>query len=613
MPKLFILLLLIFEIYSQNIPCFIWKNSFLEVNKLTKDSSNIKIRTIQRKGWFGVGFSKENDPNLNSFSIISFVYGELFVFENHTQKVSTNTLNKFTTIREFGDVLDGIYQFSFEINNSLISDKRFIFFAQQEHETNLTMIIKHDSMSNLRSFDLNDTSIVYPTCDKHLSLTSRLFARHWLGYAIDTLLSVILCLFYVYFRNDQPLKSKFISPFLGVLYSNLNFFSYLLLGTMNYEEQSKSLCKITGFISYPLVQLSVILPALIMIRYSILLQVHLRKKYFIKKLKKLKKQNIENDKPNIFPKLQKILTKVDQIVEKIRKYFTIQQSQLLLIFGPIILFSLFEIGIFSIFASSNFVCGPYTKLYMRYLHIIGLGLGFFAFSFFFVLDFLLNLRNLLKCNLKKYIFEDDPFLFRLDFVIILLNAPVLILWAFVPLPNLIYALFSDILFYSGVFVTGGLSLMITILRKIFLSFKSRNSIPFQLTMQNILEDEDLREKFIDFTEFEWSTENIYFKMDIVKYNKLTDFNLKKKNALQMQENYLKSTSPLEVNLSGPSLNHTLKQIKDQNFDNELFISAEKEVNANLFDTLGRFIHSSYYQEYLSRNENIISTLGLNTE
>jgi hypothetical protein len=127
----------------------------------------------------------------------------------------------------------------------------------------------------------------------------------------------------------------------------------------------------------------------------------------------------------------------------------------------------------------------------------------------------------------------------------------------------------------------------------------------------ILKNDRLLEKFIEFTELEWSSENVYFKIDIEDYKKKTDLKSKRNVALKIKENYLmRNVSPLEINVTGKSLNPVLKQIDEQDFTNELFDRIDSEVDVNICDSLARFIISYQFDEFLKENEERVQKMGL---
>jgi hypothetical protein len=629
--------LLLITCNSQITPCIIWRNSFLEITQTTPNINetvlSCRVRSRQTTGWIGVGFSKSDKSFENSIFILSYLPGTVLVLKNHTELDKSEKLNEFTTKQSLGDIIDGIYEFSFNINSTLVLEKNFIFFANNEDSlppfSNNSEFPKHKAFSKPIYLNLLNKNIEFPACEKNLNSPGRAISRHWIGYLMDSIFSIIVMLLFVYFRNDQPLKSRFAAPLIGIVCLTLNCFSYFWSGSLTYEEHSVQICKITGFLSYPLVQMTIMLPTLMMIRYSVLLQLHLHKSDFIKNWKNLKRKTSStsfSQMPSTSPRSKSLTVKfnsklretqakptVVKLIKILRQMLLVLQSPWALLIAPVLWFAVFEFGIFIIFASGNFTCKPLTKTLMRQWHTVGLAFVAISFSFFFVLDFVLSIKNFIRCRWRKYIFEEDPFHFRVDFLTLIVFVPLLLVWAILPMPILISGIISDIMFYSGTALNGGLALVITMIKKLIFIIKSNkiDNKRLNMTIDFIIKDEILLEKFVEFSELEWSSENVYFKIDSAEYQKKTDIKSRRNAAIQIKENYLtRNISPLEINVSGKALNPTLKQIEELDFCNDLFEKINREVDVNLCDTLARFIVSSQYDHYLTEKEKVLSKMGL---
>jgi hypothetical protein len=628
---------LFFLVESVPTPCIIWKNSFVEITPSTTNINNtklfIKVKTRQTKGWISVGVSKSNNSFQDSLFIVALIPNQILVFKNHTEIDTIDKIFDISLTQNLRDTIDGLYSFSFSLNSSQIIEKNFIFFASNESpprigfnslNQNLTLP-KHNDFSTPRFFDLKDTNIEYPVCDQDLNFPGRILARNWITFSIGTTISVALIVLYVYFRNDQPLKSRFVAPIIGTIGLTLNLSAEFFLSMFTFEEQTVSKCKHLGFLIFPFVQLAIVLPALIMMRYSVLLQLHFLKKDFINNQKALKRKT-----SNTFSPSTKIMSKtlsssfnsklkqfqqkpnIVYMIQQLRKVLLVLQSQWVLLVIPFVWVFLFESIVFFIVVFSEFQCKPWTRTYITNLHFFGLLLFTSFFLVFFIIDIILSLRNILRCRWKKYI-EEDPFQFRYDFAVLVPFVPFLILWVFFNFPNAISTSLSDILFALGTMLNGGWALIITISRKLIFLIKSNNmdNTRLKLNIDIILKDENLLEKFIEFSEFEWSSENIYFKIDVSEYKKKNDNKSKKAIADQIKENYLiRNVSPLEINVTKKALNPTLIQIEQQSITIDMFDFIEREVDVNICDTLSRFIISSQYNQYLKENENPLKSLGL---
>jgi hypothetical protein len=622
-------------VFADKNPCIIWKNSYAQISPETSNVNNtiltIIIKSRQSSGWYGLGFSSSLLTFEDSIFIIGKHPNQVFVLKNHTQPDSEDKIFHFSTEQTFKNTVDGIYSFSFQMNSSLVVEKKFIFFANLETSmdlTNSSFFPRHSSHSDPILFNLRKLRPDYPTCGASLNIPGRMMARHWIGFTIGVIFCSIMCIAYVYFRNDQPLKSRFFAPISVVVCVQMNLFSEYLYGSFAYEQSTNFFCMITGCITYTTIQVSFILPTLMMVRYTILLQLHLHKREFVKNWRNLKRKTslssltqkssassmaISFKRINSQFKATQHNPRFSKFISRLRQILLVLQSHWVFITAPFIWFIIFQFGQFLVIAASGFTCKSWTQPFMRYLHIFSLLISSSILTFCYILDLILSIKNFMKCRWKRFFFEEDPFHYRIDMMLLVIFIPPLIVWAFVPLPSLFSGMVVDILMFLGTLFGGGIALILTILKKIIFLIKTRNvgNHRLRITMDIILSDEKLLEKYIEFSEFEWSSENIFFKMDAIEYKKKSEMKLKKNYANQIVENYLiPSVSPLEINVTAKNLNPTLRQIEEQDFNNNLFDKIEREVDVNLCDTLARFIVSSQYEQFLKENEIVISKLGL---
>jgi hypothetical protein len=630
----FTFLLVSHLVFADIIPCFIFKNSFVEITPtsfgVNETTLSVHLRTRQTNGWIGVGFSSNINTFTDSIFVVSVLPDKVFVLKNHTQvENSANKISQIDTTQSLRNLIDGVYSFNFQINSSLILERNYLFLALNEEFISLqnsSDIPKHTSISNAFYFDLRQNLNTYPSCRYDLNIPGRILARHWSIFCIGTIFNILLCIGYVYFRNDQPLKSRFFGPLFVVISVQINLFSEYLYGYFFYDESIKFFCFITGLMSYSSIQVAVVLPTLMIIRYSILLQLHLHKQKFINKVKKLSKRQSRKSFTRLRstpvsvsesnPKIQEnkkenaLLTKT---IRQIRRLLLILQSHWVFIGAPFVWLIIFLISQFAILSISEFKCKPWTETYMRYVHVAFLGISATAILITLVLDLILNLKNFFRCQWKRYYFDDDTFHYRMDMPFFVLILPFVFLWLVIPLPYLFRGIVVEIMMLFSVGFGGGVALIITMFKKLIFLIKTQriDNKRLKMTIDTILKEKLLLEQFITFTEAEWSSENIYFKIDISEYKKKTDQKTKMILANQIKENYLVTgISPLEVNSTRKSLNPTLKQLDDLEFTNDLFDRIEMEVDANLCDTLARFIVSSEYDQYVKLNQENISKMGL---
>jgi hypothetical protein len=628
----------VYLVFSENIPCLIFKNSFVEITPTTfgvnETTLSIHLRSRQTNGWLGVGFSSSKNIFTDSIFVLSVIREKVFVLKNHTQVENVaNKISEIDTTQPLRNIIDGVYSFNFHMNSSFLLERNFLFLALNEDSISLqnsTDIPKHTSISNAFYLDMRQNLNDYPACKYDLNIPGRILARHWSIFYVGTLLNILLCIGYVYFRNDQPLKSRFFAPLFVVISVQVNLFSEYLYGYFYYDESVKFFCFINGFMSYSSIQLAVVLPTLMIVRYSILLQLHLHKQKFINKVKKLRRRqsgksftrlrstpvsipnlNSTSDSENEKSKIENVV--ISKTIRYIRRLLLILQSHWVFIGAPFVWVFFFLIGQFAILSVSEFKCKPWTETYMRYHHVFFLAINAIAILISLIFDLILNLKNFFKCQWKRYYFDDDTFHYRMDMPIIVMLLPFVFLWLVIPLPYLFRGIVVDIMMFLSVGFGGGVALFITIIKKSIFLIKTQriDNKRLKMTIEMIIKEKLLLEQFITFAESEWSSENIYFKIDISEYKKKTDQKTKMILANQIKENYLVTgISPLEVNSTRKSLNPTLKQMEDLEFSNDLFDKIEAEVDANLCDTLARFIVSSEYDYYLKLNQETLTKMGL---
>jgi hypothetical protein len=606
--KFVILSFLFLFVSSETIPCLIWRNSFAQMSQLTNNETDhltVRLRTLQTYGWFSIGFSSSNESFEKSLFILFQIPNKVLSFQNHTKRNAPAEFFQTTTEQTLEDRIDGISSFSFKVNKSTILNKKYVFFANFEGEIalasgNQTFIPKHQHFSSKPIyFDFMEEK-EFPLCEDRLNFTGRFMARNFGLFFIANGFYVLLMILYIYFRNDQPLKSRFIIPFLGVLFIGLNLLSDTIGGSFDYETNHKFLCMIAGFISYPLIQIAMILVAAMMIRYQVFLQIYLRKKDFVKK-NLSKKKSILSTSSGSDSEVTSDFSKINGFFNKIRNLFLILQSPWTFPIIAMIWLIIFMIGQFLIFGLSSFQCKSWTQQYMIIWSTLGQLVLSLITAFVYLFDILFSLKHCIRCRWKTYFIEEDPFFFRLDFLILFLYVPILFFYAYFSSPQLAAQLISDTLFALGLMINGGTALIFTMVKRFFLFVKKtrignkRNKI----NIEEILKDEVLLRKFIEFAESEWAGENVYFMVDVQDYKRRKDMKSRKTLALQMRRSYLiPKVSPLEINVTAKAMNPTLKKIEENDFPLDLFEKIEREVEGNTADTISRFIVSSEYGEFI---------------
>jgi hypothetical protein len=615
MTKLTLLLFVCFLVtlgHAQDI-CILWKNSFVKIEK-SQNFSTLTVKSRQDKGWLGVRFSSAKISFETSFSVIGIFKSNILQFKNHTE--SDKNLNFFDSSipNTVNDFFDRIFTFSFKMNNTEFDTKKYLQFAISEsdftYSQNNSILPRHDSISDPIYFELNSTE-KYPPCSEELNIPGRALAYHWASYWSGVVVYISIGLLFIIFKNDQPLKSRFIAPLISLFALTLNLFGEYLYGIISYESSTKFFCLITAFLNYTVIQVGFTIPTLMIIRYSILLQFYIQKQNFIKKWKQFKKSgNDSSTDVTKAPKKKGITLIIVKCARLFKRIFKLLSSHYIFLIIPVFWGIFFDTVLVVMFAIYGFKCSSEIQTYIRFFHFGCLIIQAGIIAILIVFDFILSLKNLVCCRWKNYFFIEDPYHYRIDMIVIFLIIPLLVLWVFIPIPYLFKSITVDLICILGLAISGGNALIISIVKKLIFFLRKKRSKTTSISIEEILKDENLLDKFIAFCESEWSTENIYFKLDIVDYKSSRE-QQKQKYAMKIKENYLISRiSPLEVNLSSGALARTLGAIEKGNFDEKLFELAEQEVEVNLFDTVSRFIVSSEFNKHLKRRQSVSKDLGL---
>ena len=153
--------------------------------------------------------------------------------------------------------------------------------------------------------------------------------------------------------------------------------------------------------------------------------------------------------------------------------------------------------------------------------------------------------------------------------------------------------------YSFSFATSGFLILATILNLIKNCFKKKVK---DSDIDKIFLDKDLEELFKDFTNAEYSTENVLCFLDIKKFYEIQNKDEKIEFAKKMKLLYFNGfSSEFEVNIAGSLIKQFDQHLMNLEFD-ELFFKIEPQIRLNLSDTYSRFIISFEYQEFLINND-----------
>ena len=600
--------------------CITWKNSFVKIFKqnLNPEVFRFEIHSRQASGWMSITYFTKKESFQNSISVLSYLPNQFIQLTNHTTISHKKIFFEEKVLNQFYNKIDGIFTFSFKINSTDLQNTNFIVLSNNLHRTpyiefNNTYIMKHDSFGLYNAIEMNRTNNLRPICDIFLNISGRFAAQHYIGMILSTLSFCIILILLIYFRNDQPLKSRFAGPYMVLGGIFVNLITEHVYVVIPYERSSQVYCFLTPLLGFNALQIwyekirnliffSFVVPCAMLVRYLIISLIHQNKRKIIQKLQARdlseETQKIINIKFKKFKKLIGVLLKI------------LSSHWIVLIF-PVIWSLTFESIQIGILAFYNFHCSELVYSYQRIVHACFIGIVFFMLFVMCVFEIIITIPSFLRCQWKEMLVKKDPYHYRIDMMCFLPIIPLFAIWFFIALPSYIFSLNVEFIVILGFWTTGLQSLFITIIKKYYRStkrsrMKKRSKETLHLDM--ILNKSLLLEIFIEYCELQWASENILLKLDIQEYKKSKE---RENLCLNIKENYLLvNVSDLEINCPSSIINKTLKMIDEKNFSDDLFMELEKVVDLNLSDTLSRFIYSSLYSKYLKDLEFENKILGL---
>eukprot|EP01080_Neovahlkampfia_damariscottae_P006664 gene6664-10829_t len=489
--------------------------------------------------------------------------------------------------------------FSFKLNSTELVGKNYILLSHNTHsapfvQNNITHIPRHNSFSHYINFEFNVSKISenknHLLCVKELNLAGRIMSSNLYTCLFGMFFYVAILVISIIFRNDQPFRSRFFGPHITIFAYYINLISERIYSILDIETSSKVYCELGAFIGYAAAQIafdfihinlfSFAAPTMMLFRYLVLLQLHENKRRITKKLKA--------NEVVVDQKIQKLFT-------KILKYLS--SPWLVIIFSMIWLIA-FELMLLAIYSSHNFICTSNAWYYMRILNTLFILVTFSNIAILLTFDLVSNLPAMFKCKWRHVFIHSDPYHYRFDMICTFFAFAPILIWFAAPLPYFLGSFFAEFVFLIGIWVTGLQSLVITIIKKLFFSYKTSNSRNIKLSVEDVLKPKII-DYFIDYCEMEWSSENIFLKLDILTYKKTKSLKEREIFCNIMKERYfISGVSALEVNCNAKVLSKTVKGIDDGTFEDGLLDTMEKEVDKNLSDTITRFRVSNLYELYL---------------
>eukprot|EP01080_Neovahlkampfia_damariscottae_P012362 gene12362-6030_t len=587
--------------------CYLAGNNYIswsETNSTTNTIFETRL-TNCLTGWCAFSFSNNNSIEGSSFIFVTFENNrnlKTLLLTGHQ-----NTHQKINEIQNhyYGDAhweVNDIYQIYLNISiDYLKEDKNFLIFASNSKNrpyissNGIWTIPKHEFVE-IRNLEFEQKFCFekdfFPKILEQLSPVAFFFLL--INYIFHGILLV-------YYKNEQPLKSRGLFPFLSVFsgyWALVQNFIYLFTSL---EWRKKYGCIFQDLGYAPTLTSSLVISFIYCLRIVLTLALNNNKNF-------IRNQN------GRFTILFRIILFL--------KYLT-SDIFMFLIYLSLYFLVVFEERILEFFTNGFNDCrttsmNPSTTIYTLFLiSLIG---------FIYFLDFILMFKEIIRCRFYKACIKDDPFYFRIQqwlfgtLVVSLLVFTIIYgaFWSFVTFfrSDIQYSMIHIFVYYTVAFVYSiffysttlyfyGFVLLITIInscgkpKKISDKSERESSL---LEMNNCLKDDDLKEHFRKFCDSEWATENYLIYYDILAFENTKSFEERLLFAQQIFNTYLNGfNAPLEINISQNITSEIKQRIDRRDIDSEMFESVFDEVVKNLLDTFSRFRIKRVYLNHMEAN------------
>lgn len=577
------LLLFTFTLQQTPFGCTVIENSFVYFQNLTNFTS-VNVFSHNINGWLCLSFGNSNDVMNHTLFIVGFLPGKYYFYNSSSFQSRANLSYSVDIYNIFEYVADDILYMRIDLPYQFLKEYEYIGISRNFNSISISSsnIQQPNEYFSKRSVVYNESlpplEMTFCTID-YFKLPGRILDYH-LGIFIPTLvfyiLLMILCLLFI---NVQPLKSRGLGPFFIPFFLALNLIVEFISNSFTYEVQITFRCIVSSYVLQPLLSACGVIPLITYFRYLLLYYSNLKKEKFI-----------NND-----------TITVQQLPLYLRMINKITNPIILLIFLALH-FIIWSILVTISFAIFKFGCGSFGSTLNSYFNAAYAITYAVVVGLLQLFDLLINIKLVMKCELKRFYIDKDPYSFRLEFLLTILLFVIGVIWVFIP-TTILKIITVDLGLLLILWNFSLLVLLITIYKWI----KSKIEKNPQLDeMGKLFQNQELKDLFVEYCKKEWSLENALFYQDSITYRNSTE---KKRSdiAERMKRLYLSfEMSPLEINVPAEKIQETLKKLEENQLGDDLFKDLEGLVAMNMRDTSLRFIKSYEYQLYLVKNK-LIST------
>lgn len=248
--QLILLFCFIICIKSDTYGCLVWQDSFIYYQNYSLPNITLNIYISPRSSWLGIKFY-EHKSSQHPILYISSSLKNINFSEFNTNIYNLSNFQSEIDYSNFFKI-DNILHFQVTLPSQLFEQFKYAHFCANQKgieelneigKTGIKMMPLYDSKNNF-----------LPTyCDpEYLKLAGRIGAQNIITYSIFLFGYLTCIVLSVYFRNDEPLRSREYGPILSSFFLAVDLTSdFLLTNAITYEQFYYADCYVSNFIIYP--------------------------------------------------------------------------------------------------------------------------------------------------------------------------------------------------------------------------------------------------------------------------------------------------------------------------------------------------------------------------
>eukprot|EP01080_Neovahlkampfia_damariscottae_P008024 gene8024-12489_t len=234
------------------------EKSLFVFDKLTSHVQFEFFSVAHDENYLGLGFSSTSHVTNDTIILIYKPPNTFFEMKNHFEKKNNLDkrifINVFPIQQDWKTKMDNYDGFFFQINNTFLKNQKYIFLTQYSGNANLSLPLlpEHQHLHIYRKSILN-TTLDYDNCGPEHLRPYRIFINGLqpIGY-IRFIITILLFLIMVYYRNSQPLKSRNYGPHYICLVQLIEYVWVTIRNANGIEFEVRYQCVSDGLVSFPM-------------------------------------------------------------------------------------------------------------------------------------------------------------------------------------------------------------------------------------------------------------------------------------------------------------------------------------------------------------------------